>query len=93
MNILKFQNNSEDPSGNVDLAFFIMEITAFVNYIFILYSADKIRKLEKQENHNDEMAESRNILLAGFNDPHRRSNAYFLAKKHIPLSLVSFLLR
>jgi hypothetical protein len=24
-----------------------MEITAFVNYIFILYSADKIRKLEK----------------------------------------------
>jgi uncharacterized membrane protein len=46
VNILSFIN-AEDPSGNVDLAFFIMEITAFVNYIFILYSADKIRKLEK----------------------------------------------
>ena len=38
---------AEDSSKNVDLAYFIMEVTAFVNYIFLLYSADKIRKLEK----------------------------------------------
>lgn len=38
---------ANDPSRNVDLAFFIMEVTAFVNYIFLLYSAGKIRKLEK----------------------------------------------
>ncbi len=38
---------SEDASGNVDFAFFIMEATTLVNYIFILHAADKIRKLEK----------------------------------------------
>ena len=38
---------AEDSSKNVDLAYFIMEVTAFVNYVFLLYSADKIRKLEK----------------------------------------------
>ena len=38
---------AEDSSKNVELAYFIMEVTAFVNYIFLLYSADKIRKFEK----------------------------------------------
>ncbi len=38
---------AENSSGNVDLAFFIMEVTAFVNYVFLLYSAYKIRKFEK----------------------------------------------
>ena len=46
VNIFNFMK-AEDSSGNVDLAFFIMELTALVNYIFLLYSADKIRKFEK----------------------------------------------
>ena len=38
-----------DLNDNVDFAFYIMEVTAFFNYIFILYSAYKIRILEKAE--------------------------------------------
>lgn len=38
-----------DSSGNIDLAFFIMEVTSFVNYILILHGAYKIKKLEKIE--------------------------------------------
>lgn len=41
--------NATDERGNVDFAFLIMEITTFFNYIFILYSAHKIRILEKKE--------------------------------------------
>lgn len=41
--------NAADSSGNIDLAFFIMEVTALVNYILILYAAYKIRKFEKIE--------------------------------------------
>ena len=41
--------NATDASGNVDFAFLIMEVTAFINYIFILYSVYKIRILEKAE--------------------------------------------
>ena len=46
VNIFNFIN-AEDSSGNVDLAFFIMEVTAFVNYIYLLYFAGKIRMYEK----------------------------------------------
>lgn len=45
-NILYFFKTT-DSSGNVDIAFFIMEVTAFINYIFILFSAYKIMKLER----------------------------------------------
>lgn len=41
--------NATDERGNVDFAFLIMEVTTFFNYIFILYSARKIRILEKIE--------------------------------------------
>lgn len=41
--------NATDERGNVDFAFLIMEITTFFNYIFILYSARRIRILEKIE--------------------------------------------
>ena len=41
--------NATDASGNVDFAFLIMEVTSFFNYFFILYSARKIRLLEKVE--------------------------------------------
>ena len=46
VNIFNFMK-AEDSSGNVDLAFFIMELTALVNYIFLLYSAERIRMFEK----------------------------------------------
>ncbi len=35
-----------DVSGNVDFAYFVMETTAAINYVSILYAAYKIRKLE-----------------------------------------------
>lgn len=41
--------NETDTSGSVDLAILIMEVTAFINYIFILYSNRKIRILERAE--------------------------------------------
>lgn len=47
VNIFNFMK-AEDSSGNVDLAFFIMELTALVNYIFLLYSAERIRMFEKK---------------------------------------------
>lgn len=46
LNSISFMT-STDSSANVDIAFFIMEVTAFINYIFILYAAGKIKKLEK----------------------------------------------
>ncbi|WP_026505447.1 hypothetical protein [Butyrivibrio sp. NC3005] len=39
----------KDMSGNIDLAYFIMEVTAFINYVSILYSSNKIKSLKKQE--------------------------------------------
>lgn len=48
LNVLAIFNVTK-ARGNVDFASLIMEITAFVNYIFILYSAHKIRILEKAE--------------------------------------------
>lgn len=47
-NIYYFFSGS-DSSEKIDLAFFIMEVTALVNYILILGAAYKIRKLEKIE--------------------------------------------
>ena len=41
--------NATDKRGNVDFAFLIMEIIIFFIYIFILYSARKIRILERIE--------------------------------------------
>lgn len=41
--------SATNTSANVDLAFLIMEVTAFINYIFILYLANKTRILEKAE--------------------------------------------
>ena len=48
LNIMSLSKPS-DPNQNVDVAFFVMEVTTLINYIYILTAVRMIRKLEKAE--------------------------------------------